>query len=161
MNKLIAPLCLSLLLAAPAPAVAQNTLELTTQVLQEIETRGKDGKSRKQMVPATKVVPGTEVTYVITYRNNGAQPAEKVVINNPVPRELSYRGNSAAGKNAKFEVSVDGGATYGVLPSLRVTGADGKPRPAQPADVTHLRWTLARAVPPGAEGTVRYRAVLK
>jgi uncharacterized repeat protein (TIGR01451 family) len=128
-------------------------------VEQEVETRGKDGKVRKQMVPAAKVVPGTEVTYVITYRNKGTQPAEKVVINNPVPPELTYQGSS--GEGARFEVSVDGGVAYGVLPSLRVTGADGKPRPAQPADVTHLRWTLARAVPPGAEGTVRYRALLK
>lgn len=159
MNKLIASLFLSLLVVTPT--LAQNTLELTAQVLQEVETRGKDGKVRKQTVPAAKVVPGTEVTYVITYRNKGAQPAEKVVINNPVPAELAYKGSSAAGQNAKFEVSVDGGASYGVLPSLRVTGADGKPRPAQPADVTHLRWTLARVVPPGAEGTVSYRAVLK
>ena len=159
MNKLIAPLCLSLLLAAPA--MAQSTLELTTQVMQEVETRGQDGKPRKQMVPAAKVVPGTELTYVITYRNKGAQPAEKVVINNPVPPELSYRGNSAAGQGTQFRVSVDGGKSFGVLPSLRVTGADGKPRPAQPADVTHLRWTLARSVAPGAEGTVRYRAVIK
>lgn len=159
MNKLIASLLLSLLVAAPA--LAQDTLELTAQVLQEVESRGKDGKVRKQRVPAAKVVPGTEVTYVITYRNKGAQPAEKVVINNPVPAELAYKGSSASGQGTKFEVSVDGGASYGVLPSLRVTGADGKPRPAQAADVTHLRWTLARAVPPGAEGTVSYRAVLK
>lgn len=159
MNKLIASLLLSLL--AVTPALAQDTLELTAQVLQEVESRGKDGKVRKQRVPAAKVVPGTEVIYVITYRNKGAQPAEKVVINNPVPAELAYKGSSASGQNAKFEVSVDGGASYGVLPSLRVTGADGKPRPAQPADVTHLRWTLARTVAPGAEGTVSYRAVLK
>lgn len=159
MNKVIASLCGLLLVTAPV--LAQEGLELTAQVMQEIETRGKDGKLRKQTVPAARVVPGTEVTYVITYRNKGAQPAEKVVINNPVPPELSYQGSSASGPGTKFEVSVDGGATYGVLPSLRVTGADGRPRPAQPADVTHLRWTLARAVMPGAEGTVRYRAVLK
>ena len=32
---------------------------------------------------------------------------------------------------------------------------------AQPADVTHLRWKLAGTVPPGKEGTVSYKAVLK
>jgi uncharacterized repeat protein (TIGR01451 family) len=162
MKTLIARLCLIAFALAPvAPAAAQNGMELTAQVFQELEARGKDGKTQKNRVPATTVVPGTEVIYVITYRNKGAQPAEKVVINNPVPADLAYRGNSASGQGTQFRVSVDGGKNYGVLPSLRVAGADGKARPAQPADVTHLRWTLARAVPPGAEGRVSYRAVVK
>lgn len=146
--------------ALPLAAPAQEALKLTSQVFQEIEVVEK-GKKQKKTVPATKIVPGSEVTYVITYRNEGAQPAEKVVITNPVPPELAYKGGSASTKGARFEVSVDGGATYGALPSLRVTGADGQPRPAQPGDVTHLRWVLAGAVPPGRQGSVSYKAVLK
>ncbi len=148
-------------LGMPGLSLAQEPLQISNQVFQEIEVTGKNGKKEKKTVPAAKVVPGNEVIYVITYKNTGAQPAAKVVLTNPVPRELSYQGGSASGTNAKFEVSVDGGGNYGALPSLKVPDADGKPRPAQPADVTHLRWTLASAVPAGKEGAVSYKAVLK
>jgi uncharacterized repeat protein (TIGR01451 family) len=142
-------------------ALAQDSLQLTNAVFQEIVVAGKDGKKEKKTVPATKIVPGTEVIYVITYRNVGSQTAEKVVISNPLPKELAYRGGSASGKGTKFEVSVDGGNAFGTLPGLRVAGPEGKKRPAKPDDVTHLRWTLAKPVAPGAQGTVSYRATLK
>lgn len=142
-------------------AFAQDTLQLTNAVFQEVVVAGKDGKKEKKTVPATKVVPGMEVIYVITYRNASSQIAEKVVISNPLPKELAYRGGSASGKGTRFEVSVDGGSAFGPLPSLRVAGPDGKKRPATPDDVTHLRWTLAKPVAPGAQGTVSYRAALK
>lgn len=159
--KPIAAILAALVLTFAGAAAAQDTLQLTSAVFQEIEVTGANGKKEKKTVPAAKVVPGTEVIYVITYRNVGSQTAEKVVISNPLPKELLYKGGSASGKGTKFEVSADGGNAYGALPSLKVTGADGKKRPAQPADVTHLRWTLAKAVAPGAQGTVSYRAVLK
>ena len=145
----------------PAWGLAQGTLLLKNEAFQEIVTKDAAGKKQTRRVPAGRVVPGTEVIYVITYRNTSTQPADKVVISNPVPRELAYQGGSASGKGAKFEVSVDGGQQFGVLPGLKVPGPDGKRRPAQAGDVTHLRWTLASAVAAGAEGSVSYKAVLK
>ena len=143
-------------------ATAADTLQLTSEVFQEKEIAGKDGKKGKEMVPASTVVPGTEVIYVITYKNVGAEPAAKVVITNPVPKELEFKTGSAKGASSvKPEVSVDGGASYGALNKLKVAGKDGKPRPAQGADVTHVRWTLGFAVKPGAEGKVTYRARLR
>ena len=161
LTKFIHACALLSIISLPAWAMAQDTLLLTMKSMQEIEVTGKNGKKQKQLVPAAKVVPGSEVIYVITYKNAGDKPADKAVISNAVPKELIYKGGSASGKNAKFEVSVDGGASYGALPSLKVVGADGKTRPAQPADVTHLRWSLVGAVAPGKEGTVSYKADLK
>ena len=43
------------------------------------------------------------------------------------------------------------------LAELTVAGPDGEPRPAQPSDVTHLRWVLP-ALPAGGEGAVSFRA---
>ncbi len=149
------------LAAWPAHAAAGSTLVLKNQAYTEITTRGADGKAHKQRVPAAKVAPGSEVVYVIHYLNQGDRPAQKVVVSNPVPAEFSYEAGSETGKNARFEVSVDGGTTYGPLSRLKVAGAGGKSRPAQPADVTHLRWTLATPVEPGKQGSVSYRAVLK
>jgi uncharacterized repeat protein (TIGR01451 family) len=142
-------------------AMAQGTLQLTNEVFQEVTSTDAAGKKSVKRVPATTVVPGTEVIYVVTYKNVGAQPADNVVITNPVPKELALKSESAAAAGASVEYSVDGGKTYGALAALRVTGSDGKPRPAQAADVTHVRWKLARAVKPGEQGSVSLRAVLK
>jgi len=142
-------------------AMAQGTLQLTNEVFQEVTTTGADGKKTVKRVSATTVVPGTEVIYVVTYKNVGAQPADNVVITNPVPKQLALRSESTAATGTRVEYSVDGGKTYGALATLRATGSDGKPRAAQAADVTHVRWKLARAVKPGEQGSVSLRAVLK
>lgn len=140
-------------------AHAAGGLQLDNQVFQEIEIVGADGKPERRTVPAATVVPGTEVLYMITYRNSGDQPAENVAITNPVPPDLEYI--SVLGPGPANQVSVDGGKRYGPLASLSVTGADGKPRPAQTADVTHVRWTLNTALQPGSAGSVSFKARLK
>src|SRR5262249_5357098 len=148
------------LLLTVAPAVAaQDALELRNAVFQEVDVKAADGTTHRERVPAAKVVPGSEVIYVITYKNNGKQPAADVVITNPIPKELAYRPETGTG--AAPEVSVDAGKSWGALASLSVKGADGKPRPAQGNDVTHVRWKLHAPLKPGEEGTVSYRAVLE
>jgi uncharacterized repeat protein (TIGR01451 family) len=150
-----------LLLAAARPAVAADTLELSNAVFQEVDTKAADGSTHKERVPAAKVVPGSEVVYVITYHNTGKQPATDVVITNPIPKELAYRPEPGPGPSLTPEVSVDAGKSWGALASLTVKGADGKPRPAQGSDVTHVRWKLGKPVKAGEQGTVSYRAVLQ
>ena len=147
-------------LAAPA-ALATGTMKLTNEVFQEIQAKGPNGEPIRKMVPATKVVPGTEVIYVITYRNSGAEPAGDVVITNPIAAELSYQNDSAKGAGAEVDLSVDGGKTWGPLASLTVKDERGKSRPAQSGDITDIRWTLDGSVPPGGEGQVSFRAVLR
>jgi uncharacterized repeat protein (TIGR01451 family) len=158
---LVASAAACLLLTGARPALAADTLELHNAVFQEVDVKAADGTMHKDRVPAAKVVPGTEVIYVITYRNVGKQPASDVVITNPIPEELAYRPEQGPGPNAAPEVSVDSGKTWGALASLSVTGDDGKPRPAQGSDVTHVRWKLAKPVKAGEEGSVSYRAVLE
>ncbi len=140
-------------------AHAAGGLQLSNEVFQEIQVPGADGKPERKSVPAAMVVPGTEVFYVITYRNTGDQPAEKIAITNPVPAELEYV--AVLGPASANQVSVDGGKQYGALASLSVPDADGKPRAAQAADVTHVRWMLGTAVSPGDGGKVSFKARLK
>jgi uncharacterized repeat protein (TIGR01451 family) len=142
-------------------AAAEGTLELRNEVFQEIDVKNADGTTRRERVPAAKVVPGTEVIYVITYKNAGAQPATDVVITNPIPAELAYQPEPGPGPSAVPDVSVDQGSKFGALASLSVKDADGKPRPAQGSDVTHVRWQLREPVAPGGQGSVSYRAVLE
>jgi len=148
------------LLVASAPAAAENGLELHNQVFQEVDVTDAQGKTQRERVPAAKVVPGTEVIYVITYRNAGKDPATNVVISNPIPTELAYQPELGAASTAP-EVSVDAGKNWGALASLTVKGDDGKPRAAQGTDVTHVRWKIREPVRAGQEGSVSYRAVLE
>lgn len=149
------------ILAAAPPALAADTMKLTNEVFQEIDAEGPRGEPIRKIVPATKVFPGSEVIYVITYRNAGTDPAERVVITNPLAAELSYRNESANGEGAVIDLSVDGGRTWGPLGSLTVKDTEGRTRPAQASDITNIRWTLEGAVPPGGEGQVSFRAVLR
>lgn len=159
MKRLLVAACL---LLAVAPAIAaQDTLELRNAVFQDVEVKADDGTTRKERVPAAQVVPGTEVIYVITYHNVGKQPASDVVITNPIPTELAYRPEPEPGPSSAPEVSVDAGKSWGALAKLVVTGDDGKPRPAQGGDVTHVRWKLRAPVKAGEQGSVSYRAVLE
>ncbi|MCC2637428.1 MAG: conserved repeat domain protein [Moraxellaceae bacterium] len=143
------------------PVVAQAELVLKSEALQEVAVKGKDGKVQKKRQAVTTATPGTEVIYVITYRNTGTQPANAVVVNNPIPAGMRYQAGSAEGAGARSEVSVDGGKQYGALETLRVKNADGTMRPARGEDVTHARWTVLGAVPAGKDGSVSYRAVVK
>lgn len=154
-------LLLAPMLAVAAPGDNPSGMQLKTEAFQEVDVTGKSGKKEKKRQVLTRALPGQEVIYDITYRNAGSKPAEKVVVNNPVPKGLVYQPGSAQGAGTLAEVSVDGGKTYGALETLKVAGADGKPRAAKAADVTHVRWTLSTALKSGAEGKVSYRAVLK
>ncbi len=153
-------LALAILAAAPS-AFAADTMTLSNEVFQEIDAKGPDGQPIKKVVPAAKVVPGTEVIYVITYKNGGSEPADDVVITNPLAAELAYKNDSANGEGAVVDVSVDKGQTWGLLARLVVVDAQGKERPAQAGDITNIRWTIEGAVPPGGEGQVSFRAVLR
>ncbi len=153
---------LSLLaLAFTATAAGKDTLELRNEVFQEIEVKDEAGNTQLQRVPAAKVVPGSEVIYVITYRNVGAQAAENIVVSSPVPAELAYQGQAAFAHNGAIEVSVDGGQRFGALENLQVSAANGERRAAQTGDVTHVRWKVTAALGPAEQGSVSYRAVLR
>lgn len=158
--RALSRLLLGLLLALPALALAGD-LELKSEAFQDVAVKGKDGKVQKKRQAVATAVPGSEVLYVISYRNKGSKPAADIVINNPVPAEMRFQAGSAEGAGTRVEVSVDGGKTFGALDTLQVKGADGKPRASRAEDVTHVRWSVLGAVAPGKEGSVSYRAVVK
>ena len=81
-------------------------------------------------------VPGDVVVYEISYANKGGEAANDLAINNPVPAEVAF----VEAVNPPSVVSVDKGKQFGPLGDLRVEGPDGQLRPAQPADITNLRW---------------------
>lgn len=158
--RMLGRLLLAASLILPALALAGD-FSLKSEAFQDVVVKGKDGKPVKKRQAVTTAVPGSEVVYVISYRNSGSKPANDIVINNPVPAQMRFVAGSAEGAGTRIEMSVDGGKQFGALEALQVKGGDGKSRAARAEDVTNLRWTLLGAVAPGKDGNVSYRAVVR
>jgi len=164
MRKTLAVLTAALLLV-PTLATAQQKggIELVSKAEVEVMQKNDFGKDVAQRLAADKanVLPGDTVIFTIAYVNNGSQPASGVVINNPVPEHMEYADKSAEGAGTRIDFSIDKGKTYGQTATLKVRSTDGKERPARPADITNVRWTLEKPLPAGAKGSVSYRAKVK
>ncbi|HEX4873700.1 MAG: hypothetical protein ACK4SJ_10330 [Sphingorhabdus sp.] len=156
------PLPLSQAQAAAAPA-ASSTVVLSSEAMIERTETGADGKERLVLKQPKDVivVPGDRVIFTLRYVNKGAESAAGFRATNPMPGPVQFV--SVAEDWA--EVSVDGGANWGKLADLKISAktADGvtSQRAAGPEDVTHVRWVFANAIPPGAEGSVSYRGIVK
>jgi len=159
-NILLALIATGALHAMPGAALAQDAVspgpaqvELAGEVKVELRQMV-DGIERTVLLDATEVVPGEVLVFTTRYRNATGATVDDFVITNPLPEAVSL---AAAGD---FEVSVDDGATYGALSAMTVTDAAGARRPAEPGDVTHLRWVLPQLAA-NATGTVEYRGIVR
>lgn len=141
----------------PGQALAANQVALNNSVFVERVTTDASGKQRVLLEEPKVVVPGDRLVFVLDYRNAGAQPADKFVITNPMPSAVRF----ADAGDAQSLVSVDGGKQWGPLSALSVPMADGTRRPAQPADVTHVRWAFQKPIPVGGAGKLMFRGVVK
>lgn len=151
--------------AGSVPAIAfANSVVITSEAMierTEVDANGKESLTLKQPKDVI-VVPGDRVIYTLRYVNKGADPATDFRATNPMPGPIQFV--SVAEDWA--EVSVDGGTTWGKLANLKmvVKGVDGAAdsfRPASAEDVTHVRWVFTTPIPPGAEGAVSYRGLIK
>lgn len=146
--------------AANAPAPRNGCIVLTTAAQQEKAVTAADGSSSKQVLPATRVVPGTEVVWTTTARNTCSRSADHVVIDQPVPEHMVFVADSAVGGGAQISLSVDG-RDYQAASQLTARNVDGSSRPARATDVRFVRWTLTSAIAPQDQFTARFRAVLQ
>jgi uncharacterized repeat protein (TIGR01451 family) len=121
----------------------------------------KDGKKEVKRVPAKKVAPDGEVIYTTTFKNTIDKPISNIMVTNPVPANMLYTADSANGANTVITYSVDGGKTYDAPEKLTVAGKDGKQRPAQAADFTHIRWIYKGDLATGKSSDVGFKAKVK
>ena len=151
--------------APPAPGPAPTTIPSGTIAVATraaVERRVVvDGHAQIRLVPANRVVAGDPVLYTLRVTNLGPVPVTGVVVSVPIPNRMRYVADTAVGPGAKIRFSVDGGRSYGVPERLRVTGPDGRPRPAQPADYTDVRWVLTDPLQSGSVAYLRYTAMLR
>lgn len=156
--KSLASAAIMVAMAGPALAAAQSTpspVSLKGDVMLE-KTVTENGASKVQLVEPKVVIPGDHLLFTTRYHNDGAQPVTNFVVTNPLPSAVALASDGAQGT----EVSVDGGKTWGQLGALKVTSAEGAPRAATAADVTHVRWTIP-TIAPGASGEVQYHGIVR
>jgi uncharacterized repeat protein (TIGR01451 family) len=121
-----------------------------------VRTVTENGQEKQLLVEPKSVVPGDRLLFSTSYSNVGAQPINNVVVTNPLPSAVEISAQSAA----ELTVSVDGGKHWGRIAGLTVADGKGGQRPAQAADVTHIRWIIP-VVAPGASGTVSYNGIVR
>ena len=143
-----------------APSAFADGLVATQSVERVIVERSADGKETVRFGPADQVAPGDEVFYNLDFSNQSEEAAANVELIMPVPGEVSYVENSATGQGAAIAFSIDGGKSFSQRGALKVT-VDGEERLAKADQITHIRWTFASDIAPGAKGGVGYLAVLK
>jgi len=147
-----------LALVAPAAAFAAGgNVTLSSNVFVEKVKPGPDGKPSVVRDAPKIVTPGDKLVFELGYHNDGSQPATGFALTDPIPASVTFAGTESPG--AVF--SADGGKSWGPLASLKVRAADGTVRPATQADVTHIRWSFAQAIPAGAGGKLSFRGVVK
>ena len=160
--------CIGSLAAYTAPAYAQTAdaarVVLMSDALIERTEIGADGKDKSTLKKPAEVVitPGDRLVFTLKYTNQGALPATAFRATNPMPGPVQF----VSASEDWAEVSVDGGKNWGKLADLKVQAksADGLTdiiRAAGAEDVTHVRWVFPNAIPPGGEGTLSYRGVVK
>lgn len=155
-RRTILPLMICLGLGAPAMAAATSgDVSLASDVKVE-RMVVENGQKRASLLPAVKVVPGEKLVFTTVYRNTGTKPADHFVVTNPIPSAVRLADDGFG----TFEVSVDGGGHWGKLAALNVSDGKGGSRPAEAADVTHLRWVVA-TIAPGASGTLEYHGIVR
>lgn len=151
-----------LLMAAPTSILAAqdvaapSPVSLSGDVMAVKVTTDEAGVETSELVQPDLIVPGDRLIFGTDYANNGAEPVTAFVVTNPLPAAVRL----APDADPALSVSVDGGASWGLLADLTVTEADGTSRAATQADVTHVRWTLA-SIAPGEAGRLEYPAIIR
>ncbi|PKN13138.1 MAG: hypothetical protein CVU69_03835 [Deltaproteobacteria bacterium HGW-Deltaproteobacteria-4] len=162
-KKLLAILSLLVLVALPASAAEKKGIELKSTAEIDIIVKNDKGEQETVRVSAadTNVTPGDTIIFTTHYEYQGDKPATNVVINNPLPEHMLYLDNTAEGKGARIDFSVDKGQIFAAADKLKIKDAEGKEQPASAADYTHIRWTFEGALQDGAKGSVSYKAKVK
>lgn len=151
-------LCLLLVTGLPASA---SGIQATRTMERIVQMEYEDGSTEFEFVPAEATTPGEELVYLMNYRNEGDEPEEGVALTLPVPDHMVYVEDSVLTETdgAKVDFSVDGGKSFAPRDALTIEEGE-EIREAGAQDITHVRWTFARLIAPGEEGTLAFRAIL-
>jgi uncharacterized repeat protein (TIGR01451 family) len=151
---------LALTAAHAAFAQDKGCIELKATAEVEQEYVNEQGQKAMRLIPAAKVVPGSDVVWTVTAHNICSVAAADIVIANPVPEQMSYVVDSAMGVGTAITYSLDG-KDFKRASELTVRDASGSVRTARPDEYRHIRWAFNAPFAPGSTAFVRYRASVK
>ena len=159
LTKAVIAASLAAIASVSAPAFAAGALTLTWAPIMLDKVTTVDGTAKHTLVDPSvthdKVVPGSHLVFAADYANNGTSPGNLNVVD-PLPAAVMLSDDGFG----SFDVSVDGGKTFGKLANLTVKDASGSARAAQASDVTTLRWTIS-SVAPGASGKLEFHGIVR
>jgi len=160
MKKLFS-VALSVMMSAFMGAAAHAETVTAEQTIEVVKTEAQaDGSVIVSYEPATRVVPGEQLRYTISYSNGTDAPAEDIVLTMPIEDQLTYVEGSAATPDATVLFSADEGVSFRPRGEVTVT-IDGETRAATADEITHVSWRFDAPLAPGADGKVSLLAVLK
>ncbi len=143
--------------AGTTPLSAQDqAISLSGSVMHETVSLDASGKEVTELVEPNTIVPGDRLIFGTAYNNGSDEAVDNFVVTNPLPPAVRL----APDADTTLIVSVDGGKSFDTLSQLSVMAEDGGSRPADQADVTHVRWTLP-SVAPGESGRLEYPAIIR
>jgi uncharacterized repeat protein (TIGR01451 family) len=153
-------LALVWILLGAAPLAAQKAeprpLVVTAMNLTADSAR-MSGQERKDKAMAR---PGDVLGYALAFTNVNRAAVKQVQFVDPLPQGLVYRtGTARADQPTVIEYSIDGGKSYSARPTVRVM-ENGRQveKPAPREAYTHIRWTVAGPLAPGAQVTAGFQA---
>ena len=107
---------------------------------------------------------GDVIRYRLTLTNTTPKAIRQAVLLNRIPSRLEIvpESHRVSRSDAQLEFSVDGGRSFSARPVEEISAASGMTSRAISSDrFTHLRWTLASWLAPGATITAQYNARLR
>jgi uncharacterized repeat protein (TIGR01451 family) len=153
----------ALLLGTPALATAADApgcIELRTVAEVEEHYVDAQGQPAVRLVPAAKVVPGTEVVWTVSATNVCSSAASALSIDSPVPAHMTYVDGSAAATGMAVSYSLDG-SRYASPAELTVVEAGGSQRQARADEYRALRFAMTAPLESGKSVSARYRATVE
>jgi hypothetical protein len=138
----------------PVGAHAAGNVQFASDVFIERFQPAPGGRTARVLERADQLRPGDRVIFVVNW---SGRKDTGFTVTNPLPRTIAFAGATEETQ----EVSVDGGRTWGALEALLVRDANGRPRPAQAEDVTHLRWRIPAPQALSGTGQMTWRGVVR
>ena len=153
------------MLAESASAQGLRAATLTPALSLSVENIGQVGDSTNRPIRSDRRLRlGDVIRYRLTLTNTTPKAIRQTVLLNRIPPrlELVAESNRVSRSDAQLDFSVDGGRTFSEHPVEEISTASGMTSRAVPSDrFTHIRWTLASWLAPGASITAQYNARMR
>ncbi|MDB4886699.1 MAG: hypothetical protein JWN79_2137 [Gemmatimonadetes bacterium] len=148
-------------LTAAVPARAQTAAAHAAAPSLVVAALNTTAAAERAARPRTSVRPNDVLRYTLTFTNPTSRALASVELKDAIPAGVRFVGGSthASRADARAEFSADGGKSWSTQPMETVMVAGQPVQRAVSADrYTHVRWTVAGKVAPGATVTADFEA---